>query len=222
MPHALIFRATLAIAPAVALAVALAATRAAADPSAREPVVGRPCEGCEAIFDGLPAAPAASARLAPADEPGDPMVLSGRVLGRDGQPRAGVVIYAYQTDASGRYPPGNDARTRDGRLHGRLRAWVASDADGRYRFDTVRPGGYPGEATAQHIHLHVLERGCATYYIDDVEFTDDPRLAPQRQASPAPGRGGPGIVTPRREGRGWSATRDIVLGQAIPGHPGCP
>ncbi len=202
--------------------LALAAAGAGALP-AREPVVGLPCEGCEAIFDGLPDAPPASARLAPAGEPGDPMVLSGRVFDRAGQPRAGVVIYAYQTDASGRYPPGNDARTRDGRAHGRLRAWVASNAEGRYRFETIRPGGYPGEAMAQHIHLHVLERGCATYYLDDVEFTDDPRLAPQRRASPAPGRGGPGIVTPVREADGtWQARRDIVLGHNIPGHPGCP
>ena len=35
------------------------------------------------------------------------------------------------------------------------------------------------------------------------------------------GRGGSGIVTPRRAGNGWLAERDITLGRNIPGYPSC-
>ena len=69
--------------------------------------------------------------------------------------------------------------------------------------------------------MHVIERGCATYYIDDVMFTDDPLRTPVERQTLTTGRGGDGIVTPTRVDGRWIATRDITLGLNIPGHPGC-
>jgi protocatechuate 3,4-dioxygenase beta subunit len=68
------------------------------------------------------------------------------------------------------------------------------------------------------VHIHIIEPGRCTYYVDDVLFEDDPRLtAAQRRR---PGRGGNGIVSPARDGSGgWLVTRDIVLGERIPGYP---
>ncbi len=37
----------------------------------------------------------------------------------------------------------------------------------------------------------------------------------------ANGRGGPGIGTLRRKDKGWEVTRDIHLGEKIPGYEGC-
>jgi len=107
------------------------------------------------------------------------------------------------------------------RRHGRLRGWAASDADGRYTFLTVRPGSYPGTAMPQHIHLYVIEPGCALYYIDDMLFRDDPHLTPAAERKASQGRGGPGVVAPTLVDGEWQAHRDIVLGRSIPGHPGC-
>lgn len=183
----------------------------------REPVVGLPCEGCEAVFDGLPAEVEPVACLAPAGEPGTPLRLEGTVRDATGAPAAGVVLYAYQTDAKGVYPPDPRATTEAARRHGRLRGWARTGADGRYRFDTVRPGSYPSRDTPEHVHMHVIEPGRATYYLDDVLFDDDPLLTPARRRHP--GRGGPGIVTPRRDGGGWVVTRDVVLGANVPGYP---
>ena len=73
----------------------------------------------------------------------------------------------------------------------------------------------------QHIHLYVIEPGCALYYIDDVLFRDDPHLTPAVARKMDHGRGGSGIVTPERVADGWQATRDIVLGRNIPGYPAC-
>ncbi|MDH3403801.1 MAG: hypothetical protein OES32_08150 [Acidobacteriota bacterium] len=184
-----------------------------------EPIVGGPCEGCEAVFVGMPEAIPSHARIAPPDEPGEALRIEGRVLRPDGRPAPGVVVYAYQTNAEGIYP--RDQRLRGAAArHGALRGWARADDEGRYGFDTVRPGGYPGSDMPQHIHMHVLEPGRCTYYIDDVVFRDDPRLTDEKLASYSPGRGGSGVVVPRPSGpSAWIATRDIVLGEKIPGYP---
>jgi protocatechuate 3,4-dioxygenase beta subunit len=187
-----------------------------------EPVVGLPCEGCEAVFDGLPDTISSHARIAPAQEPGEALRVEGTV--RDGQGNAvpGVIVYAYHTDVCGVYPPDERLRGRPAYHHGRLRGWAKTDAQGRYRFDTIRPAGYPDTDLPQHIHLHVIEPGRCTYYLDDLVFTDDPRLTPAQRRQAGTGRGGTGIVTPRRlETGGWQAVRDIVLGAAVPGYAGC-
>lgn len=185
------------------------------------PIVGLPCEDCEVPLIGLPATAPTLAQLAPDTEPGERLQLSGRVSDVSGQPRAGVIIYAHQTNQDGLYPgEGSDPDTAI-RRHGRLRAWAKTDADGNYGFSSVRPGSYPGTRMPQHIHLYVIERGCATYYIDDVLFRDDPHLTAAAVRKANQGRGGSGIVTLQRTAAGWRARRDIVLGQNIAGYPGC-
>lgn len=96
-----------------------------------------------------------------------------------------------------------------------------SDADGAYAFDTIRPGSYPGRRDPAHIHMHVIERGCATYYIDDVVFTDDPLLTPEHERQMSRGRGGKGVTTPARTNGQWNVVRDIHLGMNIPDYPQC-
>ncbi|TDR39962.1 protocatechuate 3,4-dioxygenase beta subunit [Tahibacter aquaticus] len=202
------------------LASGLAAGAAWAAPA--EPIVGLPCEGCDAVFAGMPATFASSARIAPAGQPGEALQVQGQVLDAQGRPAAGIVIYAYHTDASGHYPSAAALRGSSAEPHGRLRSWVRSDAQGRYRFDSIRPGGYPGRIDPQHIHLHVIEPGRCTYYIDDIHFSDDARLAPYRARHTAALRGGSGLAEPRRDRSGtWQVTRDIRLGLNIPGYASC-
>ena len=193
------------------LALLSTALLATAD-AAPVPVLGGPCDGCEIVHQGMPAELGATARIAPVGEPGEPLVVEGVVRTADGAPAAGIVVYGYHTNAKGRYP-GRATR------HGDLRGWARTGADGRYRFETMRPGGYPGRRDPQHIHLHVIEPGRGSYYIDDVLFDDDPRLTPERRARLA-GRGGNGITTPKRDADGtWRVQRDIVLGLNVPGYP---
>jgi protocatechuate 3,4-dioxygenase beta subunit len=164
----------------------------------------------------LPAEPASFARIAPAEEAGDPLRIEGTVTWPDGTPAPGTIVYAYQTDARGLYPRGE---TR----HGALRAWAAADGDGRYRFDTIRPGGYPGTSVPQHVHMHVIEPGRCTYFIDDIVFSDDPRLTPRQLRAVEHGRGGSGVVAPRQDSDGtWVAKRDIRLGEGIRDYPPSP
>lgn len=194
-------------------AVLLSACSIGADQSLRrEPIVGGPCEGCEWVFEGMPAKIDSIGRIAPSTEKGEPMRIRGVVRDRNNRPAAGVIVYAYQTDAAGIYPP---STTR----HGRLRGWAKTDAEGRYQFDTIRPGGYPNTTIPQHVHMHVIEPGRATYFIDEMVFSDDPRLTAEQRKQLVTGRGGPGLVTPVKQSGVWDVTRDIVLGQNVPGYP---
>ena len=192
--------------------VTLTTATFARDQAKREPVIGS-CDGCEAVFEGLPSQLESTGRIAPVGERGVPLRITGVVRDRQGRPAAGIIVYAYQTDAGGLYPTAN---TR----HGRLRGWARSDASGRYRFDTIRPGGYPHTDIPQHVHMHVIEPGRATYYLDEIVFSDDPRLTPMARKQSGTGRGGEAVVTPTRDRDGTLlVTRDIVLGLNVPGYP---
>src|SRR5215831_20910733 len=86
-----------------------------------------------ASADGPPPTPEPSgkvgniAKIADEREPGQRLVVSGQVFAPDGvTPAAGVMVYAYQTDATGHYQ--NDPQTRVARLHG----WARTDAQGRF------------------------------------------------------------------------------------------
>ncbi len=169
------------------------------------------CEGCEASEERSPDGMPSRTRLAAADEPGERLILTGRVLTADGAtPVEGVVIYAHHTNADGLYANGTPGAQWSSR-HGRLRGWVRSDAQGRYRFDTIKPAPYPGMTMPAHIHLYVKEPGRRPYYIDDVVFEGEFGVTDAYRAR-SELRGGDGVV---RLGRGpdgvWTAERDIRL-----------
>lgn len=201
-------------------AVVFAALALSSMTRAREPIIGA-CEGCEAVFEGLPDEIPAVSRIAPSDETGAPMIISGVVTDARGEPVPGIIVYAYQTNAKGIYPPlGGFARGSAALRHGRLRSWARTDAQGRYQFLTIRPGAYPGTDIPQHVHFHVLEPGRCTYYIDDLLFDDDPHLTPLQRRQLLTGRGGNGLAVPTRNSAGvWHVTRDIVLGARVDGYP---
>jgi protocatechuate 3,4-dioxygenase beta subunit len=182
-------------------------------------LVGGPCQGCEAVFEGRPARLAVRARIAPEAEPGEPLIIEGVVADADGAPVAGVIVYAYHTDASGLYPRQDNPQTA-AEKHGRLRGFVRTGADGSYRFDTIRPGSYPDTDIPQHVHMHVVETRCH-YTIDDIQFTDDPRLTAAVREAHGTARGGRGIVTPTRQDGTWRVRRDIVLGAGIEAYARC-
>jgi protocatechuate 3,4-dioxygenase beta subunit len=178
-------------------------------PANRERILGGACEGCDWVFDDMPTRIDSVARIAPPDEPGSPMMLEGVVTSATG-PAAGIIVYAYHTNQAGLYP---SAANR----HGSLRGWAMTGPDGRYRFDTIRPGAYPSRNIAEHVHMHVIEPGVGTYYIDNLEFLDDRLLD---VSSPERLRGGSGRALPVRRDAAWSVRRDIRLGRNIPAYPG--
>jgi protocatechuate 3,4-dioxygenase, beta subunit len=92
--------------------------------------------------------------IANGTEPGERLEISGQVFAPDGAtPAADVIVYAYQTDATGEYH--SDPKTRVARLHG----WAKTDAQGRYAFHTIKPASYPRMTIPAHVHFHVWGPG---------------------------------------------------------------
>jgi protocatechuate 3,4-dioxygenase beta subunit len=103
-------------------------------------------------------------------EPGPRLLVRGRLVGPGGAPAAGVVVYAYHTDRTGRYAADPGAPPR-------LRGWMRTDGEGRFEYRTIRPAGYPGSAAHEHVHHQAWGGGFPPQYLPDLEFADDPRRA---------------------------------------------
>lgn len=82
--------------------------------------------------------------------------LNGRLLDRNGKPIERTRIEIWQCDANGRYHhPSDRAGGRDANFQGF--GHTVTDAEGRYRFRTIRPVPYPGRTP--HIHFAVFPEG---------------------------------------------------------------
>jgi protocatechuate 3,4-dioxygenase beta subunit len=130
------------------------------------------------FYDPGPNAPSRIAIAGP-DEPGTRLTVSGRVVLADGKtPAAGIVLYVYQTDHTGRYSPGQGEPPR-------LRGWMKTDGEGRYGYATVRPTPYPGGRIAAHIHTQLWGAGVAPQWNTELLFADDPRVPDEERARSA-------------------------------------
>lgn len=118
----------------------------------------------------------ATADLATADVSGTRIRIEGCVLDGDGAGIAEALIEIWQADASGRFAHPADARARPNaafRGHGRC----GTDKDGRFGFETIKPGPVPGPQSvpqAPHISLTLFARGVLTHCVTRIYFPDEP------------------------------------------------
>jgi protocatechuate 3,4-dioxygenase beta subunit len=117
--------------------------------------VGGGCEGCDLMYVSITSNIEPYASLFNTNEKGERLEISGTIYQPDGKtPADGIILYVYQTAASGHYEPGEN-QTGDVKRHGRIRGWVKSNQKGEYKFSTIRPGHYPNATFAAHI-LRIL------------------------------------------------------------------
>jgi protocatechuate 3,4-dioxygenase beta subunit len=112
---------------------------------------------------------------------GQRIIVAGQVLDEDRRPVAGTVVEIWQANAAGRYIHHKDQWDApiDPNFTGAGR--VITDADGGYRFVTVRPGAYPWKNhynawRPAHIHLSLLGPAFATRLVTQMYFPDDPLI----------------------------------------------
>jgi protocatechuate 3,4-dioxygenase, beta subunit len=100
--------------------------------------------------------------------------LSGRLLDVNDRPLDGVRIEIWQCDANGRYhhPRDSGGGPVDENFQGFGR--TVTDAQGRYRFRTIRPVPYPGRTP--HIHMAVFPDGVKPF-ITQLYVKNEPRNA---------------------------------------------
>jgi len=99
------------------------------------------------------------------------LYVGGRVLNRQGAPVADAVIELWQANAAGRYShPGDDSMAPlDPSFQGYAR--LRTDADGRWRIKTVKPGAYASRTP--HIHFDV--RGQRSRLVTQMYFEGEAR-----------------------------------------------
>lgn len=114
---------------------------------------------------------------------GERILLRGRVTREGGLPCVNAILEAWQADAAGRFrhPADPESALADPDFLGWGRAWT--DAEGRYEFRTVLPGGFAegNQRRAPHIDLWIMASGLMRQLATTVYFAE---FAAQNEADP--------------------------------------
>lgn len=153
---------------------------------------------------------------------GQRIVVHGRVLDSDGRPVPHALVEIWQANAAGRYRHTVDRWPAPLDPHFTGAGRTLTDAEGRYRFVTIKPGAYPWRNhdnawRPAHIHFSLFGRAFVQRLVTQMFFPDDPLLDqdPILNSVPDP-RGRQRLISQFD----WSATRpewalgyefDIVL-----------
>jgi protocatechuate 3,4-dioxygenase beta subunit len=115
-----------------------------------------------------------------AGEPiGERIVVAGRVLDEGGRPIPETLVEIWQANATGRYAHAVDTHDAplDPNFSGAGR--TVTDADGYYRFLTIKPGHYPWRNhhnawRPAHIHFSLFGQNFLSRLITQMYFPGDP------------------------------------------------
>jgi len=110
---------------------------------------------------------------------GERIIVTGRVLDDDARPIPHTLVEIWQANAAGRYLHTNDnhAAPLDPNFAGAGR--TLTDANGVYRFVTIKPGAYPWRNhdnawRPAHIHFSLFGNAFATRLVTQMYFPGDP------------------------------------------------
>ena len=108
------------------------------------------------------------------DASGQRIRIEGRVFDGDGAPVSDSMIEIWQADAAGRYAHPADKQRPNATFTGFGRS--GTDADGRFRFSTIKPGAVAGpddKPQAPHILVAVFARGLPRHCYTRIYFPDE-------------------------------------------------
>jgi protocatechuate 3,4-dioxygenase beta subunit len=116
--------------------------------------------------------------------------VMGCVTNAAGQPVPGARVEIWQANMYGRYTHLSDTKTDlplDPNFDGF--AVLTTDAEGRYRFKTIKPGGYNEGGSTRPPHIHFEVSGKFNRLVTQMYFAGDPLNAPDRFLATAPANG---------------------------------
>ena len=112
---------------------------------------------------------------------GERIVVSGRLLDENSKPISNALIEMWQCNSSGRYRHVVD--DHDAPLDPNFTGWgrVLTDAQGNYRFLTIKPGAYPWRNhynawRPAHLHFSIFGLGLVQRLVTQMYFPGDPLL----------------------------------------------
>ncbi|MDQ2756637.1 MAG: protocatechuate 3,4-dioxygenase subunit beta [Actinomycetota bacterium] len=113
---------------------------------------------------------------------GERMVVTGRVLDGEGRPVRGQLVEVWQANAGGRYAHLLDQHPAPLDPHFLGTGRCLTDAQGWYRFTTIKPGPYPWRNHRNawrpaHIHFSLFGREFTQRMVTQMYFPGDPLLA---------------------------------------------
>ncbi len=113
---------------------------------------------------------------------GERIVVEGRVVDCAGRPLRDTLVELWQANAAGRYAHPSDTHDAPLDPHFSGAGRTLTDADGRYRFVTIRPGAYPWRNhdnawRPAHLHFSVFGASFASRLVTQMYFPGDPLLA---------------------------------------------
>lgn len=146
--------------------------------------------------------------------------ITGTIFESDGMtPAKDVLLYIEHADDNGDY----QINTENDKRYVRHRGWIKTNADGQYTFYTFVPGSaidpvtYPRARTMKQIFPVIKESDKAEYNLEAFIFDDDPLLTDRCRAK-LKRKGIDNILTLKKDGDIFVATRNITLDQNIPSY----
>ncbi|WP_245611661.1 protocatechuate 3,4-dioxygenase subunit beta [Nevskia soli] len=112
---------------------------------------------------------------------GERIIVTGRVLDENGKALSNTLLEIWQCNAAGRYLHEGDLHDAPLDPNFTGLGQVVTDAEGRYRFTTIRPGEYPWRNhynawRPAHIHFSLFGEAFAQRLVTQMYFPGDPLL----------------------------------------------
>ena len=112
---------------------------------------------------------------------GERIIVTGRVLDENGKALPNALLELWQCNAAGRYLHEGDLHDAPLDPNFTGLGQVVTDAEGRYRFTTIRPGAYPWRNhynawRPAHIHFSLFGEAFAQRLVTQMYFPGDPLL----------------------------------------------
>ena len=132
---------------------------------------------------------------------GERVSIAGRLIDGDGKGVGDGLVEVWQANAEGKYAHPLDTQKKTLERGWRGFGRVPTDANGAFRFTTIKPGRVPGpqgKLQAPHLVVGVFMRGLLKHLNTRIYFPDDPANAEDPFLKLVPAQRRPTLIAKRK------------------------